>query len=405
MPNLIALKSRHRRAKLQLVSATAATILTATACTKHTSGDDLASLPVFHLSEAPTFTLADDSTPARSFTRITARRMMNGDVAVADEPAKRIAIYDRAGNAVREITHRGSGPGEMDQSFRMSSIGDTLFAFPRPMVLPASIFTASDGFIGSYSPQAHNYAPTMTAVARMTARHWLVQRGAAFIALASAPQPGALTADTVSLGIVKVGDISDSSEVYWLPPIVSAWNIGVTMSNPKPFPVFPSNFPLMGSVFSIVSGNQVWFVNGESGEIRAYDSTASLIVHDTIALPRKPFVEREVTEARDVELANARTPFLSDLINGRYNPKTIPATMPRFSAIHAGDSGEVWLQLFEISPTAAQTFIALSRTGKMIGRLTIPAGLRVQQLGNTFLLALKSDSLGLETVVEYELKR
>lgn len=393
------------RRSITVAYAAACTTL-ATACAPESKpDDDLAKLPTFTLSNAPTFTLADDSTPDRSFTRISARRIPNGNVVVEDEPSRRITVFDRSGKVVRELTHQGSGPGEMDQSFRITSIGDTIFAMPVPMVMPASVFVADKGFIETYAPSASNYPQQLTPVARLSSRHWVVKQGAGFRRLLKAPQVGEMTSDSLTLGIITIGSTTDSATVQWLPTVLNSWSIGAPMSNPVPYPTMPSTFPFKGTVLSATSGTQLWFANAESGEIIAYDTSMSARVRDTLVIARKPFVAGEVAAAKAAELQNARVPFMTDLVNGRYDSKAMPATMPLFSALHAGDDGEIWIQLYEIAPTAAQNFIALSRDGKSLGKLTLPSRLRVQQFGRDFVLALRTDSLGLESVVEYSIKR
>lgn len=293
----------------------------------------------------------------------------------------------------------------MDQMFRMSSIGDTLFALPRPMVMPVSVFVADKGFIESYKPKVTNFEDRMTAFARMTNHLWIVKQGAGFRMLKSAPAIGEFTADSTTLGIVRRSSNADSSTVVWLPTVVTSWSVGAPLTNPVPYPVMPTTFPLKGATLCAVSGAQVWFVDAESGAITTYDSTGAVRIQRTLELARQPFVANDVAAAKTEELSATKSPFAQDMIVGRYDAKLTPALMPLFSAIHSGDNGEVWLQRYEISPAAPTQLIALASDGKPLGTLTLPAGLRIQQIGRNFVLALKTDDDGLESIAEYAFTR
>lgn len=369
------------------------------------TANDISKLKTFTLSDAPTFTLTDDGTPEHTFARISARHLANGNIAIHDEPANRIVVFDRSGKLVRELTHRGSGPGEMDQTFRMTSIGDTILVLPLPMVMPVSIFVADQGFVEKYSPKAHNYEHMMTAVARLSAHYWLVKQGENFRALTRVPAVGEIGSDSLTYGIVSIGNSPESTVVHWLPSFVNSWNIGAPMTPPAPAPALPTTFPMKGAVMWTVSGARLWLVNGENGSVVAYDTTGTAVIHDSLNFPRKPFNQSEVAEAKAIELETARVQFVKDMIEGRYNPKFLPAKMPMFSAAFAGANGEIWLQLYEISPTKDASFVIVGPNGKSVATATLPSGLRVQQLGQDFVIATKTDSSGLQSVVEYALKR
>ncbi|MEP6834255.1 MAG: hypothetical protein ABJB74_12725 [Gemmatimonas sp.] len=376
-----------------------------------TGTNDLTNLPEFTLSPSPTFTLRDDGTPNRQFTRISARHLSNGDIALADQGSTRLLIFGRDGQMKKELAHKGSGPGEIAGNFMLTSMGDTLLAFEQsPISIGAvNVFDAVTGFVARISPHAQNYSGRMSALAPLSDRAWTVQRGSLGRAIYSIPAVGEFMPDSQTLGVLQLAATADSSTVTWLPPIVRSWMVvvpieGATGVNGSPT-TLPVPFAFKGSILNTTSNDRLWLVNTISGELVAYDAEGKRVVETTLHIPAKRIEASELTSARNAATANAKNSVAKAAANGRFYAKALPKTLPLFSEIFAGDSGELWLKTFELLPNKAQRFVVVARDGHPIATVVIPAELRLQHIGRDFVLALSADSQGVESVVEYALKR
>ena len=89
-----------------------------------------------------------------------------------------------------------------------------------------------------------------------------------------------------------------------------------------------------------------------------------------------------------------------------FDPSLLPRTMPLVSTAYAGADGEVWVRLFDLDEkTAPQRFVVVNRDGAEIAQATLPTGLDVQHIGRDFVLVVRRDSVGVESVLEYALQR
>ena len=102
-------------------------------------------------------------------------------------------------------------------------------------------------------------------------------------------------------------------------------------------------------------------------------------------------------------MARADNDQLKAAAEAAHDPTLLPAKMPRFDLLVAGDDGAVWVRLFEVLPGATREFVVIGPTGGAIARITIPSELTIHQIGPDFVLGVRHDADGLETVVEYRL--
>lgn len=84
------------------------------------SADDVrvdSATPLFELSDQPSLVLADDGTEEKLFSRVTARRLPEGEILVAEPSAATVQLFGRNGRLIRTLARRGDGPGELSGGF------------------------------------------------------------------------------------------------------------------------------------------------------------------------------------------------------------------------------------------------------------------------------------------------
>lgn len=70
----------------------------------------------------------------------------------------------------------------------------------------------------------------------------------------------------------------------------------------------------------------------------------------------------------------------------------------------AGD-GSVWVRLRDADADGPQRILVLDGDGRAVARAAVPAGLEVQHVGRDFVLGVRRDSLGIESVHEHAVQR
>lgn len=362
-------------------------------------------LPRYEVSERPVLVLAEDGSEEKLFSRISARRMPTGEVIVADQGASSVHAFGRDGRLLRTLARRGDGPGELNGDVRLTSRDDTIFTFGRPPMSPpdVNVFLAGRGFLSRSRPRADS-ARMLTVFDRLSTGHLVVRRGTVFKILNSAPEIGSLIPDTAVYGLFSAREAETGGDVVWLPPVVLQWYFvypwrgSRLRSGMGPYVLGPTTM-------MVASGNQVWLIDGDSGQLRAFDGRGQEVIARRLSLKPQPFDRTLLGQRHARELASATRALDSAKVEAMYDPDLLPATMPVFSAAHAGPDGELWLRLFDLEDTAPPRFVVVDRNGAEIAQATLPPNLEVQQIGIDFVLGVRVDSLGVPSVLEYALRR
>lgn len=383
-------------------------VASAAGCERDAAPDPLAAsgLPSYAVSEAPVLFLEEDGTPEKLFSRIAARRMPGGEIVVADQGTSAIHVFGRDGRVLRQLARRGDGPGELRGDFLLSSHGDTIFAFGRPLSSrrEVSVFTAGQGFLSRIRPEAPNAPSGMVVLDRVSTGHFVVEWGRGFEILRSLPEAGTLTPDSVTYGLLPLSAGEERGDVLWLPAVIRGWRFGHERPNSR-IATGLSAYTLGPTTQALASGDRLWLIDSDSGQLRALDGMGREVVATRLSLEPQPYDRERLERNRARELGAAARALDSSRVSTMYDPDLLPPTAPLLSAAYAGAAGEVWVRLFDLDGDAPQRFVVVDRDGAEVARATLPAGLEVQQIGADFVIGIRRDSLGVESVHEHALRR
>ena len=360
-----------------------------------------AASPGFVVSPEPVLVIEDDGSPEKLFSRISARRLPDGDVVVGDAATADLVVFGREGQLVRRLARRGRGPGELEGEFALTTQGDTIYALGRPpMSAPdVNVFVGQQGFLTRVRPEAAN-ARVVTVLDRLATGEFVVQRGLSAAAFWTVPEPGMLIPDTVVYGLLP----TSGGSVRWLPTVIRGtyvsfpWQLGRSTTSLTPYPLGPATV-------MVASSDRLWLIKADGGDFVAHDGAGRRVATGRLPLDPRPFDQAEVGRARDRVLATATRGLDSAKARAMFDPALLPRTMPVLSGAHAGPDGEVWIRLFDLDDEAAPRYLVLDHVGREVGRATLPTGLEVQQIGTDFVLGIRTDSRGVESVHEHALQR
>lgn len=357
------------------------------------------SLPTIAVDTMPALLLADDGTPEKLFSRVTARRLASGEIIVADQGTVSIRVFGRDGRLLRTLARQGPGPGELPAGFVLTMCQDTLVAIGQPPFAPSGvhIFVAGAGDVRSFRPRVEGEG-LITAFDCLDGGRLLVRRGGNFRPLARPPDVNALTPDTVTYGILS----TDPAKVAWLPPAITQWYVGYPWPN-GPMPSAMAPHPFVPATLVVSSGDRVWFVDTGTGTLQAFDTSGTVVVTQQLTVPRQPFdsdaLERRLARA----LREAQRAVDTARQTAIHASRFLPATMPIASAAYAAEGGGLWLRVFNLDDEAQQRFIVIGPDGVAIGTTVLPARFDVHQIGRDFVLGVRRDESGVESVVEFTL--
>ncbi len=360
-------------------------------------------LPIWTVSAEPVMELGDDGTVARMFTRILPARLPNGALLAGDPGSKELRIY-RDGALITRLSRQGDGPGELQDLSRIAVFGDTIVVIPMPLVSRhVTTFSAATGFLSRVRLRPPPGVPGFTPVGRLRTGEFLVEEGRGFRAFNESPPMGVLIPDSVTIGLLRQVD-GDSAGTY---APIGRFHRGSMVAHPVegPMPFSMAQFTIGPPTAWVSSGPLVWIADGANGALLAFDGQGRQVVSDTLPLAARPFDPAAIQRAREADLARATDDVQRAGVEAVFDPSLRPATMPLFDALFAGHDGELWVRLYALEPGSTRDFLVVNRSGESVARASVPAEVTIHQIGADFVLGVRRDADGVESVVEYRLTR
>lgn len=384
-------------------------LLVALACneSEHSQAQFLSGLPELRIAPEPSLVIADDGTPERLFAGLSVRRLSNGEIVVADQGSAELRLFDAQGTFLRYLARRGQGPGELEGGVTIELVRDTIAALPLLSSSRRVRFYSTDGFLAEWLPSDPTSGGPVVVRGWLSSGRFLVQQGRRFRALNAAPQIGPAYPDSVTLGLLRHVPVPARSatpdEITWFPRMLREtllaheWPGGPIASALAPDP--------FGARTEVVeSGDQVWFIDPRTGSLRAMSAMGNERVTGLLPLARSRLAATQVAMLREAAMASARRAMDSARVSAQYDPGTAPDDAPYASSAIAGWDGDVWVRLFPGELGRECRHLILDANGRATSWTCIPPDVRVEQVGSDFLLGVRTDPVGLESVVLFPIQ-
>ena len=193
-------------------------------------------------------------------------------------------------------------------------------------------------------------------------------------------------------------------------PTLGSFLGGDRYSPPVDDGVMVIGIPFSRDVFGVPWGDDVIVASNDTYEIPVYstDGTLKRIVrreHDLI--PTTPahldaYIERRVAGSPEPERAARRREEQEE-----YRDVRLPDTHPAFWRVRADELDHLWVQEYTLPGEAGPNpvWTVFDPEGHVLGFMDTPAGLRVFEIGEDYLLGYATDELGVEYVQVWSLSR
>ena len=369
-------------------------------------------LQEWSIAAEPDLVIGADNDPRSDFYRIVGvARLPDGGTVVADGGNQTISVYGAAGELSHRFGRAGKGPGEFTSLAHVTTQGDTILAVDHPLMGIARLqsFHSSHGLAGVVTVRPVGEPAPVAVIDVVSPSALLVSRGGARVLKPEMiPPKGVVVRRTEVWGVLDIG--ADSQVVNWLGEFPG--NSYYSYELPPGFPVRRGMgaYTLGPSAGVRSSGQRIWIGDTGTGLLKILDGGGSLVTQVEFPLPPRPFDEAALETARAAELARAGTSgvaqeYAKRMLSALYSPELLPATAPRFGRMTAGPDGEMWVECFSEIPTAAHCGVVFDPAGRAIAQATIPAGLELQAVDMTRLIGVRTDSLGVQRIAAYRLRR
>lgn len=334
-----------------------------------------------------------EGSPEYQFTRVlTVLMMPDRGILVADDPSLEVRVFDVSGSHIRSIGGSGDGPGEFRAINGVFLQGDTIVVIDGMTRRMTKFDTA--GAVLETTP--------IEASGEFAQGLWMYR-----------------AAGTTEAGMVFVADsypadMTGVPTVHWdsMPTLLygASGDLLDTIAEYAGMDTYSTSERAGPLIFgrrtsAAVAGGRLYMADGSSYEVREY-------------LPRRGLVRRlrVLREPRQVTATMVDEYIKNRLI--RTDPARVPQTrerldaapkagaLPWISAIVVDVLGSVWVKEYPTLPVGTPTsWGVFGGEGDWLGNVAIPSSVEPYYIGTDFVLGVRTDTLGVESVVLHRLYR
>lgn len=320
-------------------------------------------------------------------------RLEDGTVAVANGGSAEIRLFDRSGGFVRAIGGRGEGPGEFAFLQHLLVLrGDTLVAGNLNML---TRFDRDGAYLGSRRTD-WTFLSSATHFAEWS---WPLAAGASVVQLLerSLPRPHDELFRPLNLFVV-VGPEAEWVDTVGMFPGLEQMTYEWAGEEEPAIPLFPAQtaFGIHGSMLVIGDSDAdsvVWY----DARTRAHGSVP-------IVSPQRAITPAELraAEATACDWASGEDRARCDRGLTRIPEQT---HLPSLELVEPDTEGLIWIGEPHLPSETQRRWSVLTRDGQHVADVSMPAGLRVMEIGPDYILGVVRDEYDVEYVVEHGLTR
>ena len=336
---------------------------------------------------SPLVTIASgDSSGEAVFVYPTgAARLSNGEIAVSDGSATvpAIVFFDAQGRKVRTVGRSGSGPGEYRTIAWMAQCGpDTLYAYDL-WLRRITVMGGSGDFVRQFRLPV-GWIPGCSGSGALAVLGAYERRVGSSPSLRSATSPLSLHDSRGSaprvLGEVPVWDLAYTDFGGWV-------------------------LRLAGRIPSVAaSSDRVYVGPSDSSSVIVFAMDGRRLASLPIQVePRAP-ARRHLESAAEYMVSFAPPGALRDRMRQRFLGVAPAEHLPPFSTLTVDPDGVLWANLSVPGDTTA-VLRALDESGRVLGEVRIPVGLKVFEIGRDYVLGTYDDADGAPVVALYRLRK
>ncbi len=324
-----------------------------------------------------------------------AARLSDGRIAVVNNRAPDLRVFDSEGRHLRTFGRRGEGPEDFDSPVLVGTLpGDTLVIVDR-LLRRLNLYHPDEGFIrgATASPDIEGYLLTEGMFGSGSV---MIQRSVWTETLPN----GFFRFPTQYFSVGLNGTIEhDFGEFPGDETVFSAREVEggtMTLSSSSPFARSPS---------VAVAGDMFFYGSQDSYEIQVWIQSGTLT-----RLIRRDQALQAVTDAHVAALMEGMAEEAGDDDQARefrrmFREAPIPEFHPAYGDIYADALGFLWVEEYRLPGDEVRLTTIFDPEGRMVGSVILPDAFRVFQIGEDYILGRYADELGVEFLRLFGLDR
>jgi hypothetical protein len=322
--------------------------------------------------------------------------LSDGGIAVGNDGSSELRIYDREGAFRVSLGAEGEGPGEFRSLRLVGRYGGDTLVIVDSRLRRISLFHPDAGLLGS-AAVAEELAPVRTAEG-MLGDGSLVLSGIRFGEEPPADGPVRIP-QSYRLARIDGSLAADFGELPGREAFQQVQGAGGELV------VSISLMPLGKQPAAAASSDRVFLGSSDRYEILAYDASARL---QRIIRVDQPMVALEASDWNWLmadEIGDDPDPIRAAEIRQRYRELPVPETLPAYLGFRTDARGYLWVEEARRPGDDTPLWTVFNREGTPLARVTLPDRTRILEIGEDYVLAVRTDELEVEYVELYPLHR
>lgn len=345
----------------------------------------------WRLADTPSVMIGSGSDSMAQFGRVRAvTRLPSGRIVVADGSTDRLVYFDSSGRFERTVGRRGSGPGEFNFIDWIAALpGDSLLALDANNYRFALFDSAGNLASSTPVPGARFQFPQPRAI--LGDGTLLSSR------LAATDGPPVLGPRTFTTVFVRVSRDLRILDTLGTGPGGQGYLVECGQpGESRGICNYDGLFERTGSFAA--SRDRLFVGDGQRYEITVIDTMArSFRSIRRTSGPRRVTAE-DIATQRDERLGrylNAESRRAAERVLAEI---PVPETMPAYSRLIADGEGNLWVEEYRVTAAEPPRWTVFDTAGRMLGTLSVPAALTIEEIHSDVIVGVARDSLDVERI-------
>ena len=339
-------------------------------------------LPLWEIEEEPMLVVGDRlDDPSHELFRVAAGlRLPDGSVVFSNLGTRNVRHFDSAGNLIRELGREGEGPGEFRVPVGIHRAGgDTLIVWDERL-RRFSYFDGDGEFIASVNSHSSTSNPRFVGQFSDGSVVFADRRF-------NIPDEGMAPTPITFIRLGTTGAVMDSLPTIQGSPMGRLGTTGMIGG-----PLFP---PLP----AMVVWNGLFFVNdGTQPSMKGYSPDGKLAAEIHWHQPLFTVQSEDVEEWVETRMSNVAVEQ-RDRVQAMIDAQPVPDVFPVHGDFIADAGGRLWVERYHKPlDSPGSSWWIFNEEGRIIGRAALPEGVRVLEIGEDYLLWVRTDEMEVERV-------
>lgn len=320
-------------------------------------------------------------------------RLADGRMVVANSGTGELRYYSAEGEHLRTAGRAGSGPGEF-QSISWIALGgaDSVLVYDQGLGR-ISLFSPDGAFVESNTVQAIAGDGTLRPIGRFADGSYLLQR--------------ALPGNPASLesGLHRFPSTLFRTTHNSAPDSLGTYpgHEGMVLIGTNTVSVFRG--AIMRRLETVVHGETYAVGAQDAYEVELRHMSGEPATRIRWTGPDLAMTPDMIEYHEQQQLRNAPTDEVRRGLEQRLGDMKYPDMVPAYGAVVLDAPGNLWVQEFRRDAEALNSWLVFNPEGSLLGRVQLPEGLIVEEIGADYVLGRWTDELDVEHVRMFGLER